>query len=514
MDPASLVCAAIATVFGLIFALKRHLERLKPFEGLPMPEPCNWIHGHALMMGTGDFREAIHRLTVEFANAHGLCGHWLGNLPVLTVANYKDARQILMTEYSRRGMGILDRHMEGAIGPRNFLVANGREWKMKRDVITRTFDHDFMLESRKTMKETTLSMVETLKSKLNSGLGNEMDIQPIMKMLTLQVFGLMAFNVDLKCCENLAPSELASSFDFLIQEFGRRMADPINPFNFFYGIPAPCNLRHKKEKAAIYSFVTGLIEERRGGQATDNGVLSRLMKIEATLEKSIDGTSPLDLLDDVMVLLFAGYDTTSITLTYCANLLSLHPKVQQLCVDEVNKVDDLQDPKELLYCKAVIQETLRLFPPAPQTSRTLERAKTLQGGFVAPKGSIMFVSIWSMQRDAEVFPKPLEFRPDRWVQKTKTQWLERESSEDVTVELEPGCTIAAANRKAFFPFSAGGRSCAGQQFALDEAVLVLANLVKHIQFLPAAVDHKPEIEIRGILQMPKNGVPLILKERQ
>ena len=148
-------------------------------------------------------------------------------------------------------------------------------------------------------------LVEALRSKLRSGGNNVMDIQPIMKMLTLQVFGKMAFNTDLTCFDNLAPSKIARSFDFLINEFGRRMAGPLNPLNFFYGIPTPSNLRHKREKAVLYAFVSDLIEQRRQKKTTDNGILSRLMKIQAQLEQSTDASSSRELFDDVMVCTFS-----------------------------------------------------------------------------------------------------------------------------------------------------------------------------------------------------------------
>ena len=177
-------------------------------------------------------------------------------------------------------------------------------------------------------------------------------------------------------------------------------------------------------------------------------------------------------------------------------------------------VEILEDPTKLVFCTAVAQETLRLYPPAVQTTRTLSRAKTLSGGYVAAEGTYVNVPIWIIHRDGANFPKPLEFRPDRWAKLTEQEdgtkkWVERDSAEEDS--REPGCAIAAANRKAFLSFSAGGRSCAGMRFAMDEAVIVLANLLKYLKFSPVP-DFQLEIEFRGILQMP-NGIPLIVEER-
>lgn len=203
-------------------------------------------------------------------------------------------------------------------------------------------------------------------------------------------------------------------------------------------------------------------------------------------------------------------------MSYALYLLATNPEVQQYCVDEVSGIDVLEDPAELAYCTAVVLETLRLFPPAIQTTRTVGKAKTLSGGYVVQPDTFVSVSIWTIHRDEKIFPNPHEFRPDRWAKLSeessehKKKWVARVSSEEPSDE--PGCTIAAANRKAFFPFSAGGRSCAGMKFAMDEAVIVLANLVKHLKFSPSP-GFELEIELRGILQMPKNGVSLIVEER-
>ncbi|CAB9522770.1 Leukotriene-B(4) omega-hydroxylase 2 [Seminavis robusta] len=530
-DPQHVLAALVVVItsIGVLAAiLKRHLETLKPFKDLPMPDGSHWFHGHAEKYFNVDFQEGVKHLTTDFANEHGLSGNWLANEPVLCISNYKDARQILMTEYSRREPSLFVHHLRGFCGQRNFLIVNGKEWKAKRDAVTRTFDEDFMKASQVAMKQVTLTLVESLKTKLsNEGGSIQTDVQPLMKLITLDVFAMMAFGEDLKCCRELVPSKLAQSFDFILAEFARRMAGPLNPANLLYWMPTPLNMRHKHEKEMLFSFVNDLVEKQRRQKTQDNLMLSRLMHAQAHVlgKKSIEEVSSRVLFDDIMLLLFAGYDTTSITLMYALYLLSINPDIQELCAEETfNK--SLEDPKELVYTKGVVQETLRMYPPGPQTTRTVSRDKTLESGFNVPKNTYVYVSIWSIHRNEKIFPQPLQFRPDRWVKlvdgtdsatandssQASKKWVERASMEEP--KEEPGCTIAAANHKAFFPFSAGGRSCAGQKFALDEAIIVLATLVKHFQFKLADPTFKPDIQIRGILQMPKDGIPLTIEMRK
>ena len=206
-----------------------------------------------------------------------------------------------MTEYSRKNLGLMGKHLKAFGGTHNFLMTNGKAWKTKRDAITRTFDQNFMVESQQAMKEIADALVASLKAKLRSNEDNVMDVQPLMKMATLDIFGKMAFNTNFGCCRTLAPSELALSFDFLVQEFARRLTNPIKPTNYFYGLPTPTNLLHKKRKEVIYSFVNDLIDERRAMKTTDNGMLSRLMQAQSTLDESAKDVSSQTLIDDIMV---------------------------------------------------------------------------------------------------------------------------------------------------------------------------------------------------------------------
>lgn len=296
--------AAAATLLYLMWrAFRRFQETKKPFADLPMPKDTHWLHGHALSLFQRDFQKGLKHLTVDSANEYGQTGLWLGAQPVLSVADWRDARAILMTENSRHLGGMFNHYLKGTLGTKNVLLLNGKEWKSHRDAITRTFGESFMMESRRAMKETTEDLVKALKKKKLSNSGSmEFDIQPLMKMITIDVFGKAAFDMDLGCCSNLLPSKLARAFDFVVQEFSRRLNDPLNPLNFFYWIPTQANLQYHKEKQLIRSFVLDLITQKK---KTDNGMLSRLLRgHEGELYNE---ASFATLIDVMMSILFAGY---------------------------------------------------------------------------------------------------------------------------------------------------------------------------------------------------------------
>lgn len=200
-------------------------------------------------------------------------------------------------------------------------------------------------------------------------------------------------------------------------------------------------------------------------------------------------------------------------MSYALCLISQNPDVEETMLKEIknaankakNKSPD--DPDELKYCEAAIYESLRLYPAAGATQRYLQKPLKLQGGFVAPAHTNVMVSIWSIQHNPKYWPEAEQFRPDRWVKfdENNNRWVDRE-------ETDESGTIPAANRNAFFAFSAGARSCAGQNLAMQEGTIILANLIQSLKFRP--VDGyvlKPSGE--GIILAPVDHLPMHVEER-
>jgi cytochrome P450 len=198
-----------------------------------------------------------------------------------------------------------------------------------------------------------------------------------------------------------------------------------------------------------------------------------------------------------------------VTLTFALFLLAQNPEVQELLVEEVQSVKSMENVDDLVYCKAIIWETLRLFPAGVRTNRVLAKPVKLSGGFVAPEGCRINIPIWSIHRDEKHFPRPEEFLPARWAKRDdeKDHWVERQSG-DATSGKED---IAAGDPKAMIAFSAGGRNCVGQKFAIQEAIIVLATLVKGLKF-SAVSDYKLELKQEVVLK-PVNGMPLKVEAR-
>lgn len=521
------------------------IESIKPFDDLPMPQGNHFLWGHVPVFMNQDFQkgQAIMAATV---NEHGRLGHWSISTPTIVVTHWEDVRAVLLATDSRKISPLIQHHLDMIVGPRNFLLLQGREWKFHRSAIFKSLTGpSSVANQRRSVIAVTTTLIESLHRKfreqqqLDPSLSYlEMDVELLMKMVTMDVFGKAALSTNLSCCQVLALSPVASAFDFLGHDLTRRLHNLSSLPNSFYSIPTQLNRKHRKARSLLIKFMEDLIQQRRAEKLklaasnVANDILSFLLQAHeeaGAQDKQFVTEQTLRVV--LLSLLFAGYDTTSVCLTYTLFLLATHPQAQQHCFDEVMHLKKNTDVdagasdgdlrvESLVYCKAVIMEALRLYPPAFTTSRHVDKILTLaRDGYSIPAGTGVIIPIWTIQRLERHFPMPNEFRPDRWVhQQHDGLWVERIGEEECDVTTGGGdryqssAGIAAANHNAFFAFSAGSRSCPGQRFAMQEATLGLAALVREFRFhnVPG---YKPYPIRHGIVQCSKEGMPLRIEVR-
>ncbi|KAH6765412.1 cytochrome P450 [Perilla frutescens var. hirtella] len=167
----------------------------------------------------------------------------------------------------------------------------------------------------------------------------------------------------------------------------------------------------------------------------------------------------------------AGSDTTMVTPTWALSLLLNNPKALKKAQEEVDAhiskdrhVND-SDIKNLVYLKAVVKETMRLYPPGPIISfRSAIEDCTLSTGHHVPSGTQLMVNIWKIQRDEKLWEEPLEFRPERFLMSHK--------------DLD----MRSRHNFELIPFGSGRRSCPGSSLALQITHSTLASLLHCFEF--------------------------------
>ena len=202
---------------------------------------------------------------------------------------------------------------------------------------------------------------------------------------------------------------------------------------------------------------------------------------EALLSLLSPDPSPEQRLDDVLTILLAGHDTMTSALTWTWLLLASHPGVEARLREELASVLGARDAEaadvaKLVYVRAVLAESLRLYPPAWVLARQAVEAHHFEEGDV-PAGTLVLVSQYLLHRDARHFDRSGAFEPERWLHGRQ----------------------ADQPRLAYFPFGAGPRSCIGESFAWMEGVLLLAAIAQRWKLRPVDAAF-PEIEPRITLR--------------
>jgi cytochrome P450 len=298
------------------------------------------------------------------------------------------------------------------------------------------------------------------------------DIYDEMRALALEIAAKCLFNADMK-------SDGAVVRD-VCNTTARVFASQGGPLWVLDNIlPTRNNLRFRKAIKRLDEVIYGLISERlsRGEEADD--LLSMLLFAEDEDGRRMNRRQ---LRDALATLFFASHEAVALALTWTCYLLALHPDVQDTLVTELHsapggrETPPAADLSSLRYTRMVIKEALRLYPPNRSVGREALNDCEI-GDYHVPAGTQLLMSQWVVQRDSRYFAGPEEFKPDRW-------------TTEFTKQLP---------KYAYFPFGGGPRVCVGQDFAMMEAMLVIATILRRFRLTLAneqLVEPRPVVLLR------------------
>ena len=358
------------------------------------------------------------------------------------------------------------------------LTSEGDSWLRQRRLISPAFHRDRIAGYADTM----VAFAERRRDAWRDGAA--IDVHAEMMSLTLGIAGETLFGAHV---EHEA-ADIAAALETAMSMF-RRMTMPFS--ELLDRLPLPANRRFAAARERLDATVQRMIAERRASGVDRGDVLSMLL----LAQDESDGTGMTDdqIRDEVLTLFLAGHETTANALAWTWYLLARNPAAERALHREIDTVLGDETPtstclERLPFTRAVLAESMRLYPPAWTLGRETHAPMTL-GGHEIPVGTMIFMSQWLIHRDARWFPEPLAFRPERW-----------------TPEFE-----STLPRMAYFPFGAGPRKCIGESFAWMEGVLVIATLAQRWRVrVPAGVDPTP----RALITLrPAGGVPAILERR-
>ena len=254
-------------------------------------------------------------------------------------------------------------------------------------------------------------------------------------------------------------------------------------------------LGRKKYQAAVAHidrYIYRVIEQRRREPDNENGDLLTMM-LNLVDEETGAQMSDKQLRDEAITIFLAGYETTSIAMTWASYMMTQKPEVAsklQAHVDTVleGRMPQFEDLMQLTYPRMVMEEATRLYPPAFWLPRTAVEDDVI-GGYKIKAGQMVAATMLTIHRHPDFWENPDEFDPERF---TPEQ-------------------VKGRHPQAWMPFGAGQRYCIGKDFALMEGALILARLAQRYT-LHAVADHQPKTALSTTLGT-KDGVWLTLEKR-
>ncbi len=234
-----------------------------------------------------------------------------------------------------------------------------------------------------------------------------------------------------------------------------------------------------------------IVDERRNSKESKDDLLDMLLDVK--YEGSDEGMTDQQIRDEALILFVAGHETTSNALTWLFYLLDRHPEVAEKMREEIKSVlagrkVSFEDMRSLKYCSNVINETMRLFPPAWMLDRVaLEDIEI--GDYLIPKGAIVMPFVYGVHNNEKFWEDAGRFDPDRFNPENKKK----------------------KHPYAFFPFGGGPRLCIGSQFAMMEMLFLVAAVLPKFDF-KLNQTHQPDLEPLVTLR-PRGGIQMKVYRR-
>lgn len=358
----------------------------------------------------------------------------------------EDIKRVLQENNQNYHKGVFYKELGRILG-KGLLNSEGEFWKKQRKLIQPSFHKQRISEFVEIMAQETEKTSENWK-KISS-----LDISKEMMRLTFAIVGRTLFRTEVESYAARIEHSLKIALELVTKRITR-----IFPFPFSW--PTPENLKLKRALKDMHSVVDELIAERKKNPSND--LISMLLEVRD--EETGETMSESQVRDEAITLLLAGHETTANALSWGFYLLSKHPEICEKVREEANRVlgdktPNLEDVQKLTYTRKVLDEVLRLYPPAWVIERTAMGPDQI-GGYDVETGTNISICIFNIHRNPDFWENPDKFDPDRF-------------DEERSVDRP---------KYAYLPFGGGPRICIGNIFALTEATLILAMLVKNYKF--------------------------------
>ncbi|KAJ3373747.1 Protein kinase alk2 [Kappamyces sp. JEL0680] len=407
-----------------------------------------------------------------------------GSIPILMTINPKDVEHILSTNFENYVKGEAVNSRMSVMFGNGIFATDGAHWYFERKVASKVFT----TKAFKNIFETVFMdnihrLIAILNQKAESM--EQVDMHDLFLRFFMDSFAKIAFGIEM---DSLSGKDVpfANSFDrgqtFLVDRF----------FNPFFKIKEMLDGKIQLDFQLVRDFGRKVVEDRRAG-LLDTSEVNLISLFEKYRDDDGNALTDEQMIDQVVNFLIAGRDTTAQALSWTLYCLSHNPGVvpkmreeYQTLVGE-SDIPTYDQVKQLKYHKAVMNETLRLYPSVPKNIKLAVKDDVLPDGTRIQAGQLVSWNPYAMGRSDRIWKDPLHYSPERWLN---------------------GQTYSQYEYPAF---NAGPRICLGKTLAELQGVLVLSTLFQHFDF---HIVDPSSITAKASLTLPmKNGLRVTVSKR-
>jgi cytochrome P450 len=360
------------------------------------------------------------------------------------------------------------------------LTSEGALWQRQRKMTQPSFQGQQVASFVPTMAENAAAMLR--RWEINAAQKTVFDVVPDFMRLTLNIAAQVLFTTNLEADAESIRRTLDIGRDYSVERAWSIFPPPLS-------WPTKRNREYRGALANIHGIMDRIIAERRKETTRISDLLTMLMEA-----RDEDGAPMSDkqLRDEVITLLTAGHETTTLALAWTCFLIATRPDVVERMKAETaflnGRTPAYDDLMKLRYSRMVVEESMRLYPPVWTLARTAVNEDEI-GGYRISAGSEILIFPYITQRHPKWWQDPDVFRPERFAPENS----------------------AARPRYAYLPFGAGPRTCVGLNFAMTELLVVLTMLLQRFRLRlaidPAQVRSDPSVTLQ-----PRPGVPVMLEK--
>jgi cytochrome P450 family 110 len=374
-------------------------------------------------------------------------------------------------------LGEDNRILEPLVGKHSIIMLDGDRHRKRRQLIMPSFHGDRMRSYGELIRNLTEQVFNQLPTNQRFS-ARQMTQEISMQVILQAVFGVyepektQELKKRLAALADLFRSPFTSSFLFF--PFLQKDLGTWSPWGKFL-----------RDQQQIDQLIYAEIAERRAENYADRiDILSLLM---SSHDESGNSMTDQELRDELITLLFAGYETTASAMAWGLYWIHQQPEVREKLLQELDTLGDSPDPMSVFrlpYLTAVCNETLRTRPVAMLTfPRVVQEPVELLGHTLEP-GTVVIGCMYLTHQREDLYPEPKQFKPERFLESQFSPY-------------------------EFVPFGGGSRRCLGEALAVFEMKLVLATIISQYQLTLA--DSKPEVpRRRGVTLAPARGVQMIM----